>query len=208
MSDDLSALFTAAALEEEAAVGRELPYSASTLGRYVRDIRRRRTAGGAMLAVAGAVAVSGALFGIDLLAQAGPAVPIGAPTPSVTPSPVPTPTPTPTPVPTPTPSPSPSPTLTPTLAPTPPASTQAAPPTHEATSAPPVAPLPLPPGVVAITYSGPGGGSGEVVVNWAPTVGATGYHVYRSDSAAGPFVPSATFDVATARTTVDFSRHL
>lgn len=43
------------------------------------------------------------------------------------------------------------------------------------------------------------------MVSWTPTPVATGYRVYRSDSAAGPFLLSATFDVATARTTVAFS---
>lgn len=207
MSDDLSALVRAAALEEEAAAGRELPYSAATLGRYVRDIRRRRAVGGAMLGVAGVVVIGGALFGIDHLVQAGPApvAPIGTSTPSVSPSSALEPTPTSTPTPAPTPDPTltaiPTPTQTPT---SPPPVESAAPPTHEETSAPPVAPLPEPPGAVSIVFSGPGGGSGEVMVTWTPTPGATGYRVYRSDIEIGPFALSASFDVATGRTTVAF----
>ena len=53
--------------------------------------------------------------------------------------------------------------------------------------------------------TGLGGGSGEVVVTWASTPGATGYRVYRSDVAAGPFALSASFDVATGRTIVSFT---
>ena len=53
MSDELSALVRATAHEETAAAEREFPYTAATLGRFVRDVRRRRAAGGAMLAVAG-----------------------------------------------------------------------------------------------------------------------------------------------------------
>lgn len=200
MSDDLSALVRAAALDEEAAAGRDHPYSAAVLGRYVRDVRRRRVAGGAMLAVAGAVVIGGAVFGADRMIQAGPGpdVPIGDPTTSTTPSPAPTWTPSPTPTPTPT--------VTPTPTPTQPAPTETAePPAPEETTAPPAPPPVEPPGVVTIVGAGPGGGSGEVTVRWGPTPGATGYSVYRSDSPDGPFVRSARYDVASGVTTVEYS---
>jgi hypothetical protein len=204
MSDDLSALIRAAALQEEAAAGREFPYAAAMLGRYVRDVRRRQAVGGAMAAVVGVVVLGGAAFGVDRLVQDVPApvAPIGTPTSSVSPSPTATPSPSPTPMPTPTPTATPT---DPTPPPAPPATESQAPPTHQETAAPPPAPAQDPPGVVTIVYAGPGGGSGEVMVTWATTAGATGYRVYRSAVAAGPFVLSATFDVATASTTVALS---
>lgn len=201
MSDDLSPLLRAAALEREAAA-RDLPYSDAMLGRYVRDIRRRRAGGGAMLAVAGLAAIGAVAFGAAYLADMGAVAPIGPPTaPAVTPVLTPTPTPTPTPS---------LATSTPVVPPTsaspsavpPPASSTAPPATRTTPSA---TPLLEAPGAVAGVQSGLGGGSGEVVVTWASTPGATGYRVYRSDVAAGPFVLSASFDVATARTTVAFT---
>ncbi len=200
MSDDLSALLRAAAFEQEGAARAELPYSAETVRRYVRDIRRRRAAGGATLAVAGVAVVGGVIFGAAHLAPPDPLTPVGTSSaPSVTPSPPGEPTPTPTVAPTPT--------LVPTTAPaaiptSPPPTSSGVPPTHKATEPPPATPLPEAPGAVTVVYSGPGGGSGEVMVTWAPTAGATGYRVYRSGAAAGPFALSASFDVATGRTTV------
>lgn len=203
MSDDLSVLIRAAALEQEAAARDELPYSAATLGRYVRDVRRRRATGGAMLAVGGVVVLGGVLFGAARLAPVGPLVPIGDPTsPSVTPSPTVELTPTPTAAPTPTPAPPTAPEATPT---SPPPMSSATLPTQEATEAPSATPLLEAPGAVTIVYSGPGGGSGEVMVTWVPMADATGYRVYRSDAGAGPFSLSATYDVANARTTVAIS---
>jgi hypothetical protein len=201
MSDDLSGLIRAAALEQEAAAGHELPYSDAVLGRYVRDIRRRRVADGAMLAVVGVVVIGGVVLGASGLDHAGVVGPIGPPpVPAVTP----TPTPTTTPAPTPTPSVAPTPTLATTAPAAPPTSAPprtASPPTSSATTA---APSVERPGAVTVVYSGPGGGSGEVMVTWTPMPGATGYRVYRSDAAAGPFSLSASYDVASGRTTVAF----
>jgi hypothetical protein len=197
MSDDLSALLRAAALEQEGAARTERPYSVEMLRRYVRDVRRRRAVAGASLAVAGVAVVGGVILGATHLAPPDPLTPVGTSTaPSASPSPTiestPTPAPTATTVPPPTPT-------------SPPPTSTAALPTHQATQAPPASPRPEPPGVVTVVYSGPGGGSGEVMVTWAPTAGATGYRVYRSAAATGPFALSASYDVATGRTTVAFA---
>jgi hypothetical protein len=196
MSDDLSALVRATAHEETAAAEREFPYSATTLGRYVRDVRRRRAAGGTMLALAGVVVIGGAVLGVDRLSQAAPApeIPVGDPTPSVTYTPTPdrTPTATPTPEATPTPSPTPSETTPP------PAPEETTPP------APPVEAPPEPPGAVSGVVAHPGGGSGEILVLWNTTAGATGYRVYRSDTADGPFAPAASIDVTTGVVTIEY----
>jgi len=205
MSDGLSGLIRAAAFDQECAVRAEAPYSTETFRRYVRDVRRRRAAGGATLAAVGAVVVGGVLFGAARLAPPVPLAPVGTPSaPSVMPSPTSEVTPSPTPTLAPTTVPAPT-TDAPTTPTSPPPTSSAAPPTHEATSAPPAAPLVAVPGVVTVLSSGPGGGSGEVMVVWASTPGATGYHVYRSDVATGPFALSASFDVATGRTTVAYA---
>jgi len=94
-----------------------------------------------------------------------------------------------------TPMPSPTPSETPAVAPPAP---------EETTPPPPVEALPEPPGAVTIVYVGEGGGSGEVMVTWAPIAGATGYRVYRSGTPDGPFVRSARFDVASGESTVEF----
>ncbi len=203
MSDDLSALLRAAALEQEGAARTERPYSVEMLRRYVRDVRRRRAVGGASLAVAGVVVVGAVLIGASHLAPPDPLTPVGTSSaPSAGPSPTIEATPTPTATPTSAPTATPVPPATPT---SPPPTSTAALPTHQATPAPPATALPEPPGVVTVVYSGPGGGSGEVMVTWAPTAGATGYRVYRSAVATGPFALSASYDVATGRTTVAFT---
>lgn len=201
MSDDLSALVRATANEETAAAEREFPYTAATLGRFVRDVRRRRAAGGAMLAVAGVVVIGGAALGIDNLSQAAPPpeIPVGDPTPSVTPTPTPDRTPTATPTLEPTPSASPTPTETPT-----PSEPPAPPAPEETTPPPPVQPLPEPPGAVSGVVAHPGGGSGEILVLWDTITGATGYRVYRSDTAAGGFEPAASIDVTTGVVTIEY----
>lgn len=204
MSDDLSALIRAAAFDQESAARAEAPYSTEMFRRYVRDVRRRRAAGGATLAAVGAVVVGGVLVGAAYLAPPDHLAPVGTPSaPSVTPSTTGEATPSPTPTPAPTTAPAPT-TVAPTAPTTPPPTSSAAPPTHEATSAPPAAPLVAVPGAVTVLSSGPGGGSGEVMVLWASTPGATGYHVYRSDVATGPFALSASFDAATGLTTVAY----
>ena len=77
--------------------------------------------------------------------------------------------------------------------------------THAPTATPtPTVPLP-PTSAVSITAFGPGGGSGEATVTWREVSGATGYRVYRSDAPGGPFVPSASYDVATGVSTTEYS---
>lgn len=202
MSDDLSALIRAAAFEQESAARAEAPYSTETFRRYVRDVRRRRAAHGATLAAVGAVVVGGVLVGAAHLAPPDHLAPVGTPsTPSAVPSTTSEATPSPTPSLAPTTLPAPT-TVAPTAPASPPTTTSAAPPTHA--TPPPAAPLLAVPGVVTVLSSGPAGGSGEVQVTWAPTAVATGYRVYRSDAAAGPFALSASFDVATGRTTVAY----
>src|SRR5665647_27337 len=122
MSDELFAMVRAAARDEAAAAEREFPYSPATLGGFVRDVRRRRAAGGAMLAVAGVAVVGMAVLGLGRPWQV--ALPAVTPTPSASPSPSPdgSPTPTPTVEPTPTPS------EIPTATPTPPAPEETTPP--------------------------------------------------------------------------------
>jgi hypothetical protein len=56
------------------------------------------------------------------------------------------------------------------------------------------------PGPVTVLRAGPGGGSGEVVLDWNAVSGATGYRVLRAATAAGPFAVVADFDVTTGST--------
>jgi hypothetical protein len=195
MSDELSALIRQCADEEATAAAREFHYEPAIASRFVRDIRRRRTAGAAMLAVGGLALVGAAALGLGRPWLAGPSeVQIAEPTPSVSPSPTRSRTPTSSPTVEPTPSVTPSP-------------TESSPTPRETTSspAPPVQEPPKPPGAAAITRAGPGGGSGEIAVAWAPVAGATGYRVYRSESPDGPFVKAARFDVASGAKTVEFT---
>jgi hypothetical protein len=68
--------------------------------------------------------------------------------------------------------------------------------------APPTAPAPGPvPGAVTVIRGGPGGGSGEIMVEWDAVAGATGYRVLRSDTAGGPYAVAADYDVATGHAT-------
>jgi hypothetical protein len=57
------------------------------------------------------------------------------------------------------------------------------------------------PRAVEVVTAGPGGGSGEVVLDWDTVTGATGYRVLRSGSRDGPFEVVADFDVTTGSTT-------
>jgi hypothetical protein len=61
------------------------------------------------------------------------------------------------------------------------------------------------PGAVTFVKAGSGGGSGEIMVWWDPVADSTGYRVYRSDLPDGPFVASASFDVATGTTTIEYN---
>jgi len=68
--------------------------------------------------------------------------------------------------------------------------------------APTTTPAPGPvPGAVAVVRAGPGGGSGEIMVEWEAVAGATGYRVLRSEAAGGPYAVIADYDVATGHAT-------
>ena len=188
MSDELSQMVRAAARDEAAAAEREFPYSSATLGRFVGDVRRRRVAGGAMLAVASLVVIGAAALGLGQPWQAAPPVTsTPSPTPSVSASPTPTPSADPSPTPTP-----------------PPPESPAPPPPQETTPPPPVEALPEPPGAVSGVHAHPGGGSGEILVLWDTMTGATGYRVYRSGTPDGPFAPAASIDVTTGVVTIEY----
>jgi hypothetical protein len=55
------------------------------------------------------------------------------------------------------------------------------------------------PGAITVVRAGPGGGSGEIVLDWDAVPAATGYRVLRSEAAGGPFEVVADFDVTTGR---------
>ncbi len=211
MNDDLSALVRAAVHDEAGAAEHEFPYSSATLSRLVGEVRRRRQAATALFAVAGAAVVGLTTIGLVQLGQRGqsPVLPVpiatspttstAAETPSNTPS---TPTTPPTEPPTTTPpAPEPS-TATPGASES---STTAPPP--DPTTTPPPSPTATvaPPGQVTGVSAHSGGGSGEIEVYWDARPDATGYRVYRSTSASGPFVASASFDVATGTTSIELT---
>lgn len=195
MSDELSEIVRGAARAEADAAEREFPFSPSTVDRFVRDVRRRRAAGAAMLTVAAVTVVGAGALGLVQLWPAAPTVvsPFPAATSSASPDVSATTTPTVEPSTSPTPSVSPSPSSTPTVS--------SAPPT--ATPTPTTTPTVAVPGQVTGVTAGAGGGSGEIMVWWDPVAGATGYRVYRSALPDGPFMRSASFDVATGRTTIE-----
>jgi hypothetical protein len=57
------------------------------------------------------------------------------------------------------------------------------------------------PRAVSDVSAGPGGGSGEVVLNWDAVTGATGYRVLRSAAPNGPFETVADLNVTTGSAT-------
>lgn len=201
MTDDLGGVVRGIAQEEGAAAELDRPYDTALRDRYVRDVRRRRAAGVAGLALVAAAVVGGGALGADRLAGDLPPahVVIAGPTPPWTPSPTWEPTPSETPTETPTATPTPTPTDTPT---TPPPAPE---PDDEETTPPPPPPPPPPAPTTAPTgvYATPGGGSGEIAVIWEMVPGATGYRVYRTSTAGGPYAPSASYDVASGVTTVE-----
>lgn len=199
MTENLGGVVRAIAREEGAAAELERPYSAALRERYVRDVRRRRAAGVAGLALVTAVVLGGGALGADRLARDLPPVDIVVtdPSPTWTPSPTWESTPSQTPIETLTPTPTETPT-TPPPAPEPEDQETTPPPPPPA---PPAPPTTAPTGVVAA----PGGGSGEALVLWDLMPGATGYRVYRTTTPGGPFLPAASYDVATGVTTVEYS---
>lgn len=206
MNEDLSAVVRGIAREEAVAAELDQPYTRELRDRYVRDVRRRRTAGATGLALVAAVVVGGGAVGVGRLTQDLPPVEVvitdltpTRPSPTSTPVPTPSANPTMTPTPAPTPTPTDTPTPTRTMAPTtppPPA------PEPEPTTPPPA--LPDPPGAVSSLRAAPGGGSGEILVSWEPAERATGYRVYRADAAGGPYSAAAEVDVTTGAVTVTY----
>lgn len=57
------------------------------------------------------------------------------------------------------------------------------------------------PATVKVVSSGPGGGSGEVELNWDTVANATGYRVLRASSQGGPFTVAVDVNVTTGTTT-------
>jgi hypothetical protein len=53
------------------------------------------------------------------------------------------------------------------------------------------------PGAVAVIRAGPGGGSGEIHLEWDAVTAATGYRVLRAETTGGPFAVVADFDLTT-----------
>lgn len=198
MSVELSDLFRAAAHQESIAAERDYPLGPDAVHRYVAAVVRRRVGRGVLIAAAGAVIIGAGALGVlrswqgeQLAASPTPAITSSASaTPSVTPSPTPSPGPTASESATST---APSPSQT-----TPPAAVETTPP------APPEAPVGTLPGQVTTISAGHGGGSGEIVVDWNAVANATGYRVYRSLSADGPYVGAASIVAATGVTSVEF----
>lgn len=199
MSDELSAIIRAAAHDEAAAAERDLPLTTARLGRFVRDVRRRRAISVAALTAASVTVAGAGALGLSLLwPTASTEIP---PLPAATTSSPPEPT-------TPAPSASTSPTVGPTPSPTEEPSPSSTPttPSRPTTAPPPpptsTTPTVAAPGPVTGVTGWTGGGSGETTVTWEQGADATGYRVYRSDSLTGPFVVAATFDVATGKVTI------
>lgn len=196
MSAELAGLFRAAAHDEAVAAQREFPLGPDAVHRYVAAALRRRVARGALIAAVGAVVIGAGAVGIHHYWQGEPFA--ASPTAPITSSASEQPSASPTPSPSPTTSESPAPATAMPSETTPPAGEGTTPP------APPETPVGAVPGQVTTVSAGPGGGSGEIVVNWNTVPDATGYRVYRSTSADGPFVPAASVMVATGATTIEF----
>ena len=99
-----------------------------------------------------------------------------------------------------------SPSPTPSAAPTSPSAaptTPSAAPTSPSPSPTTPAPTPTtapPPSVTQVTAA-PGGGSGEIVLDWLTVAGATAYRVEHASSVGGPFTVAASVDVVTGKAT-------
>lgn len=207
MSDERPDGVPPTARDEAAERGRTS--AAGTLARLARDVRDHRAAGTVIVVVGLAVVALGAL-GLDRLGATAPPVASpsasAAPTAPASPGPTPTPGAEPTAVTTPAPSPSPTPAVTvPASSPTPgvvpPPPTPGVVPT---TSPPAEDPSTSVPGQVTVVDAGPSGGSGEIGVSWDAIGEATGYRVYRSAAPDGPFEASASVDVASGATTIEW----
>lgn len=196
MSTELTGLFRAAAHDEAAAAEREYPLGTDTVHRYVAAAQRRRVARGAMIVAAGAIVMGAGALGFHHYWQGAPLA--ASPTPSITASASAKSSATPKPSPSPTASASPTPTAPVPAETTPPAAIETTPP------APRETPVGAVPGQVTTVSANTGGGSGEITVNWNTVPDATGYRVYRSSSANGPFVASASVMVATGVTAIEF----
>ena len=180
---ELGPVIRAAAGEEAAAAATEFPISAEVLHGFVGGVRRRRAGRAAAFVVVAVPVLGGAAFGLGHLWRDAPPEPGATPSATVSPTVVASPSPSPSP----TPSPSPSPTATTTTT---------------TTSAPPPPPPASVPGALSGVSAQPGGGSGEIVVNWSATSNATGYRVYRAATADGPFERAAGYTVATGATKI------
>jgi hypothetical protein len=176
MSGELGAVIRAVAAEESAAAATEFPFSREVLHGFVGGVRRRRAGRAAAFAVVALPILGGAAFGLGHLFQGGTVEP--GVTPSVTLSPTPEASPTPGPSTSPSPSPS---------------------PTTATTTTEPAGDVP---GALSGVSAHPGGGSGEINVNWDATTNATGYRVYRAATADGPFDRAAGYTVATGATKI------
>lgn len=192
MSAELAALLREAARKETLAAQSEFPLTDDIARGFVRAAGRRRVAITTMAGVGCAAVAGGLALGVSHFSRGDDAGPVAPPSPSMTQSESASASPSPTATtPSPTPSASPSPSVT-----QPPPSTT--PPV--VVDDPPA--VPVPPQVTIVSAS-PGGGSGEILVDWGAVDGATGYRVYRSASPDGPFSRAASVTVSTGSTTVE-----
>ena len=58
------------------------------------------------------------------------------------------------------------------------------------------------PGQVTVIRGGPGGGSGEIGVDWTGVPGATGYRIERADTSNGPFSIAADLNLVSGAVTM------
>ncbi len=88
---------------------------------------------------------------------------------------------------------------TPSAEPTTPSATPTSPSPAQASQAP--TPAASPPPAVTQPTAAPGGGSGEIVLDWLAVAGATEYRVEHASSVGGPFTVAASVDVVTGKAT-------
>ncbi len=92
-----------------------------------------------------------------------------------------------------------SPSPTPSAAPTTPSAAPTTPSPAQTSPAP--TPAASPPPAVTLPRAAPGGGSGEIVLDWLTVAGATAYRVEHASSVGGPFTVAASVDVVTGKAT-------